>query len=373
MPSPYAGSWCVRAVECERLGGVELSTLVRREWPDPPPGHFAAPTLGLPPQSTLRALHAELEVWAGGDASALGYDTAVQRCRELYAKLVAVPEEWVAVGNQVSVAVGLVAAALPDGAEVVCPDGDFASVVYPFLVHADRGVTVRQVPLHQLAEQVGSTTTLVAFSLTQSATGEVADAETVREAAKQAGAITLCDLTQATGWLPVDATRYDVTVCGGYKWLCNPRGTAFVTVRPECMDRIRPLFAGWYAGESRWDSIYGPHMELASTARRFDISPAWHSWVGAVPALEALTSISASEVHAHDVGLADLFRKRVGTDPTGSAIVALPDPTGAAAQRLHDAGCTVSARAGNVRLGFHLWNTEADVDLAAQAYAPGSR
>ncbi|MQA02911.1 MAG: aminotransferase class V-fold PLP-dependent enzyme [Streptosporangiales bacterium] len=346
---------------------MELSQLVRREWPEPPPGHFAAPTIGLPTQSTLRALHTELEVWAGGDASAPGYDTAVERCRELYAKLVGVPGEWVAVGNQVSVWAGLVAAALPDGADVVVPAGDFSSVVYPFLVHADRGVRVRHVPLAELADAVRTETTLVAYSLAQSATGEVADADAVRDAATAAGALTMCDVTQAAGWLPVDASRFDITVCGGYKWLCHPRGTAFLTVRPERLDWLRPLYAGWYAGESRWDSIYGPEMQLASTAQRFDISPAWHCWVGAVPALELFTSVPPAEVYAHDSALADLLRKRVGADPTGSAIVTLPDPEGSAAEKLRAAGCAVSARAGNVRLGFHLWNTEADVDLAVAA------
>src|SRR5690606_38407589 len=157
-------------------------------------------------------------------------------------------------------------------------------------------------------------------SLVQSATGEVADAAAVREAARAVGARTCCDLTQAAGWLPVDASAYDVTVCGGYKWLCQPRGTAFLTVGPELLPRLRPLFAGWYAGEDRWASIYGPAMELASDARRLDVSPAWHSWVGAVPSLEVLTSVSTSDVYAHDAGLADALRVRLDLPPTGSAI-----------------------------------------------------
>lgn len=346
---------------------MDLGQVVAQEWPAPPPGHFAAPTIGLPPQSTLRALREELAVWAGGHASAPGYDAVVQRARELYARLVGVPDSWVAVGSQVCVAAGLVAAALPDGAEVVCPEGDFSSVVFPFLVHADRGLTVRHVPLRQLPEEIGPRTELVAFALVQSATGEVADADAIREAAGRVGATVFCDVTQAAGWLPVDSAAFDLTVCAGYKWLCHPRGTAFLTVRPDIADRIRPLHAGWYAGEPRWDNIYGPEMQLAGNAWRFDVSPVWHAWVGAVPALELITSLSAADVYAHDTGLADLLRKRVGLDPTGSAIVTLPDPEGAVERRLRDAGCVASARAGNVRLGFHLWNTEADVYLAVRA------
>lgn len=345
---------------------MQLPDLVAREWPEPPPGHFAAPTIGLPPRSTVDALRSALTTWAEGDASAPGYDASVQRARELYADLVCVPADWVAVASQVSAFAGVVAASLPDGAEVVCPHGDFSSVVFPFLVHADRGVTVRQVPLDGLADEVGPRTSAVAYSLVQSATGAIADAAAVREAASRVGALTFCDVTQAAGWLPVDAAAYDVTACGGYKWLCNPRGTAYLTVRPDVLDRLRPLYAGWYAGEDRWASVYGPDMHLAASARRLDASPAWHSWVGAVPSLEVLTTLPRADVHAHDAGLADALRERLSLAPTGSAIVTVPDPSGAAERSLRESGCTVSARAGNVRLGFHLWNTHGDVDVAAK-------
>ena len=102
-------------------------------------------------------------------------DRAVVRAREAYARIAGVPASWVAAAPQVSVLVGLVAAALPDGAEVVLPEGDFASLVFPFLVHADRGVTVRHVPLDRLAASVGPRTTLVAYSAVQSADGRIAD------------------------------------------------------------------------------------------------------------------------------------------------------------------------------------------------------
>lgn len=337
------------------------------EWPAARTGYLNAASIGLPPRRTTQVLHAALDAWATGTVSAPDYDASVERARELYAGLAGVPEPWVAVVPQVSVAVGLVAASLPDGAEVVCPLGDFSSVVFPFLVHADRGVRVRQVPLAALADEIRPGTTLVTFSLVQSADGSIADAAAVCEAAARVGAMTCCDLTQAAGWLPVDAGAFDVTVCGGYKWLCQPRGTTYLTVRPEVTERIRPVHAGWYAGESRWDSTYGPEMHLASDARRFDVSPAWFAWVGAVPALELLTEIGVETVHDHDVRLADLLRTRLGLPVAGRAVVAMPDPDGSAATALRAAGCTVASRAGNVRLGLHAWNTEADVDLAARA------
>ena len=104
-----------------------------------------------------------------------------------------------------------VAASLPAGAEVVVPVDDFASVVFPFLVHRDRGVVVHQVPLAEVADQIRSSTTVVAFSLVQSADGRLADLDAILDAARRHGALTVCDTTQAVGWLPVAATSMDVT------------------------------------------------------------------------------------------------------------------------------------------------------------------
>ncbi len=333
----------------------------------PVPGYLDAATLGLPPAQVLTALRGALDEWQAGRSCPVAFDAFVTRSRAAYARIVGVPASDVAVGAQASVLMGLLASSLADGAEVLAVHGDFASVVFPFLVHADRGVTVRQVPLAALADEVRTSTTVVVYSLVQSADGRVADAASVRASARRVGALTVCDTTQAVGWLPVAAGADDVTVCSAYKWLCAPRGAAFLTVRPEVAARIRPTGAGWYAGESVWASVYGPDMHLAADARRFDVSPAWHVWVGAAAALDLFAAVDGEEVRRYDVRLADGLRERLGLEPAGRAVVSLPDPDGARRSALEAGGCRVAGRAGLVRLAFHVWNDDADVDLAAAA------
>ncbi|WP_246280580.1 aminotransferase class V-fold PLP-dependent enzyme [Cellulomonas humilata] len=331
----------------------------------PVPGYLDAATCGLPARATVDAMRDALDTWQAGDADLAVYDEAVAASRAAFARLVGVDPSWVAIGSQTSALVGLVASSVPDGAEVLVVDGDFASVVFPFLAHADRGVTVRQVPL---ADEVRTSTHTVAFSLVQSRDGRIADVDAIRTAAAAAGAVTVCDVTQAAGWLPVDATAFDVTVCASYKWLSAPRGTAFLTVRPDVLDRLRPTSAGWYAGEDIWSSVYGPHMVLATDARRLDVSPAWLCWVGAVPALELFADAPADDVHRYAVGLADAFRAGLRLEPGGSAIVALPDDAaGSRRARLAAQGVRAAGRGGGVRLAFHVWNDADDVARAVAA------
>ena len=328
-------------------------------------GYLAACTLGLPVDATRDALRRDLDAWEHGTSSAMEYTAVVERARGHAATLLGVDSSRVATGSQVSVFAGLAAAAAPKDAEIICIDGDFSSVVAPFLARGD--LRVRHVPVSTLADAVSPETWMVAYSLVQSATGEVADAASVTTAARDADALTLVDTTQATGWLPTTDLEGDLVVCHAYKWLSAPRGAAFAAFSDRALAQIAPLTAGWYAGADPWASCYGPDLHLAADATRFDVSPAWHAWAGAEAALDFATSLDADAVHDHALGLANAFRARIGEPAGDSAIVSWLDDEGRDLAALTAAGITASGRAGRARVAFHLWNDEEDVDLAAGA------
>jgi selenocysteine lyase/cysteine desulfurase len=327
---------------------------------DPQPGWLNTASYGLPPRTAWDALQAALADWRVGAGSWEGWDAATGEARASFARLTGVPVADVAVGAQASQMLAPIAAALPGGARVVVPEVEFTSNLFPWLVHRDR-LTVTTVPAGRLAEAVAAGCDLVAFSLVQSSTGEVADYPAVVAAARSAGATVVVDASQACGWLPFDAGLADVVVVSAYKWLMCPRGTAFAYLSPGVRERVRPLAAGWYAG----DSYYGPDMRLHPDARRFDVSPAWFSWVAAAPALAVVEQIGVAAIHEHDVALANRFLTGLGRPPADSAIVTVDVPD--ASERLAAAGVRAAVRAGRVRASFHIYTTEADVDLALDA------
>jgi len=319
---------------------------------------------GLPPRRSWTALQQALAQWRAGTAQAVAYDLPLAAARSSYARLAGVDPSVVAVGSQVSVFAGLIAANLPGGSEVLTATGDFTSILFPFYAQSGRGIRVREVPLERIAESITSRTTLVAVSAVQSADGRVADLDALYAASGATGARVLLDTTQAVGWLPVDASRFAYTACGGYKWLLSPRGTAYFTINPALSDDLTPHFAGWYAGQDPWSSIYGGPLRLASDARRFDVSPAWHAWVAAAPAVRLLAQVGTPSLHRHALGLANRFRAAIGLEPGDSAIVSLATD-GAAADAMAAARITGSARAGRLRLSFHVSTSDQDADLAA--------
>ncbi|HEY2258950.1 MAG TPA: aminotransferase class V-fold PLP-dependent enzyme [Solirubrobacteraceae bacterium] len=320
---------------------------------------------GLPPRPAWEALQSALADWHGGSTSWEQWGQSTEGSRAAFARLAGVDVERVAVGSTVSELVGLVATALPDGARVVVPDVEFTSTLFPFLVQ--ERLDVRTVPTAELADAVGQGADAVAFSAVQMSTGEVADVEAIRSAADSQGALTLCDATQALGWLPLEAGDFDAVVCGAYKWLMSPRGTAFLSVSERVLDSAVPHSAGWYAGQDVHSSYFGPPLRLATTARRLDVSPAWFSWIGTQPALELVEEIGVQAIHRHNVALANRFRAGIGLEPGESAIVSADLP--GAAERMRSAGIIVAERGGLLRTSWHLYNDERDVERVLEVLA----
>jgi selenocysteine lyase/cysteine desulfurase len=319
---------------------------------------------GLPPRPAVEAVERVIEEWRGGRTPWETWTQEVGVARERFARLVGCRPEEVATGATVSEFVGLVAASLPDGARVAVPEVEFTSNLFPWLVHAER-LDVVTVPLDGLADAVDEQTTLVAVSAVQSSNGRVADLAAIAEACRAHHARLFVDATQACGWLPLADHDYDFLVAHSYKWLLSPRGATFFVVRKERLDELKPLHASWWAGDDPYGAYYGPPLRLAGNARRFDTSPAWFSWVGAAPALEALERIGIERIHAHDVELANRFRAGMELEPADSAIVSVDVENGP--EKLERAGIRAAVRAGGLRVSFHVYNTADDVDAALDA------
>jgi len=320
---------------------------------------------GLPPRPAWDALQTALADWRDGRTSWEHWQEETDVARAAFARLVHVPTEQVTVSANVSSLIGLVAASVPDGSRVLTPEVEFTSAFFPFLAQAHRGVSVRYAPAAALVDAIDADTDVVVFSAVQMATGDVADLNALVAAAEEHKVLTIVDATQAVGWLPIDASRFDVFVVAGYKWLLTLRGTAYMALRPAVLERLIPISAGWYAGEVPFETYFGPPLRLAASARRLDTSPAWHSWIVAAQSLAVLEQVGTEEIARHNLALANSFRKGLGLEPSNSAIVYCDVEN--AAEKLARADIRAAVRDGRLRTSWHLYNTDADVERTLDA------
>lgn len=330
-------------------------------------GYLNTASIGVPPPAAVEAVAAVTAAWANGKLTFGGWFSETQLTRASIATLLAVPQEWVSLGSSSAPLLGSVAAGLPDGARVLAPENEHNSNLIPYVNQAHRGVTIELVKLSELAERVTLDTTLVSCSAVQSLTGEVADIVAIRAATAACGALFCLDASQGCGWLPLSGASADVIVCSMYKWLCTPMGGAFMVMRPEVAARFRPVTPSWASMEDPAAPPYGADMRMPPSGRKFDTVPNLISMIAARQSIDALLSIGVDTIHRHDVALANRFRAGLKLAPSNSAIVALPWE--GAAKRLAAAGVVATEWRGNLRLSFHVYNDESDVDAALDVLA----
>ena len=174
----------------------------------PAPGlvYLDTATYGLPPRPTVEALRRFIAAWSDGTGDWIAdWDQPSDRCRTDFADLIGARPADIAGIPAASVGVGVVTSALQPGDEIVVPEDEFTSTLFPLLVASRRGCRIHEVPFERLADEVSPHTRLVATSLVQMQTGRTADLRAICDAAERVGASVLIDATQGIPFVDVSS------------------------------------------------------------------------------------------------------------------------------------------------------------------------
>jgi kynureninase len=188
-----------------------------------------------------------------------------------------------------------------------------------------------------VARALGPDVALVILSAVNYRSAAIVDLATVTSAARDAGALVLWDLSHAAGSVPVElgSNRIDLAVGCTYKYLnAGPGAPAFLSVRRELQDELRPPIQGWFAQRDQFEM--GPTFE-----RRGGIA----GWLIGTPGIVGLAVAEAGIALAAEAGIDRIRAKAIAL--TEYAI------------ELHDAwlaplGCTVGSPRDARRRGAHV-------------------
>ena len=338
-----------------------------------------AGTDGPVPAAAVRAATEALESEAADGRYQPHFEArfaAQDELRKLYAELLGCAPAEVALKTSTSEGLGTVLAGLDlgPGDEIVTSDTEHPGLIGPLIAARDRGVTIRAVPLSDVADAVTDRTALVACSHVSWMTGELAPA-----ALEDAGVPVVLDGAQGIGAIPVDVKQLGVAAyaASGQKWLCGADGTGMLYVEPSFAERVRvlaPSFISFADHHARFDAA------LHADARRFDTaSLSREATALSLAAARVLTGPGIDAVHARAAGLAAQLadsltaRARAVAPRDRTTLVSWEDPDPPATRaRLAGLGVIVRDLPGTpfLRASVGAWNDEGDLERLLSAAAP---
>jgi selenocysteine lyase/cysteine desulfurase len=229
-----------------------------------------------------------------------------------------------------------------------------------------RGVSIREVPLEQIASAVDARRTrLVACSHVGWVSGRLAPRELA-----ELDVTVLLDGAQGVGAIPCDVRTLgcDAYAGAGQKWLCGPDGTGMLYVSPTLRERLEVSRRG-YANLS--DPNAGLAAKLHEDGRRFDtLMLSAEALACALEAVRVLERAGRHEVHARACALAArlvelLSEHGYEVAPRGATTLvsfASEDPVGER-ERLSEQGVIVRDIPGRpwLRASVGAWNDEDDL------------
>jgi len=122
--------------------------------------------------------------------------------------------------------------------------------------------------IEALFEGVTDRTRVIFISHITSPTGLIFPVEEICRRARQAGLLTIVDGAHAPGQIPLDLTAIGADIYTGacHKWLCAPKGSAFLFARKEVQSWLEPLVVSWgYQSDHPGESQYIDYHEWQGT------------------------------------------------------------------------------------------------------------
>lgn len=243
--------------------------------------HFNNAGSSLSPQPAHEALltHLALEQEIGGYEAAVAAAPLIENFYFAFATLLNCSASEIAWANNATEAWNTAFHAIPlqEGDRILTGQSEYASNFMSFLhLQKHRNVQVEIIPnnaqgsicLERLETAITPAVKLIALTHAPSQSGTIHPAIEVGRLARKHDILYLLDACQSAGQIDLDVMQIGCHMLAGTgrKYLRGPRGTGFLYVSKECLDRIEPFNIDMHS--ARW--LNNDSYEFEEGARRFE-------------------------------------------------------------------------------------------------------
>ncbi len=299
--------------------------------------HFNNAGAALPPQPVLEAQvrHLEREAQIGGYEAAAEAEPQLRRTYDALARMLGCDPDEVALVENATRAWDMAFYAMPfePGDRILTSRAAYASNHIACLQVAERtGAEVEVVPstehgeidVDELRALMDDDVAMIALTHVPTNGGLVNPAAEVGTVAQEAGVPFLLDACQSAGQMPLPVDEIGCTMLSatGRKYLRGPRGTGFLYVQSDWIERLEPPLLDLHAATWTGPDTY----EIQPDARRFET---WESYVA------GQVGLGVAVEYALDLGLDTIFDRNQSL--AGTLRAALREVPGVT---VHDVGRT---------------------------------
>ena len=341
------------------------------------------------------AMRSYLDSWHQGGSPWELWVEQVERLRARFAASIGADADEIAVTPSASAGINAIASALAfDGrrSHVVIGDFEFPTMAQVWLAQERRGAVIRRaraeadtLPLAGYDAVIDGRTLIVPATHVCFRNGHRTDIGGLVRLAHERGAYVFLDDYQRTGSGPIDvhALGVDFMVTGCLKYLLAAAGIGFLYVRRDLIEPLEPTFTGWF-GRVNPFAFRIDALDWPPGANRFESgTPPVPNAYAALAALELLDRIGydvvGRQVHrlagryasaARDRGF--VVRTPAAPGCRGPLVVVQSLDGPSLVMKLAARGIIASCRGNGLRVAFHAYNTDGDVDAVVSALAAES-
>jgi cysteine desulfurase / selenocysteine lyase len=351
-------------------------------------------THGPLPTRTVEAINHVASLWQCPpemrDSERVETITAVRQ--NIAAMICGSPENVAFTGN-LAESISLAASGIDwrPGDNVVIPEFEFPSVVYPFVGVQHRGVEVRVAPkgadgftsLANVESLMDGRTRAVALSHVEFRDGYRNDLAALGELCRAHDALSIVDVTQSLGpcLIDVEATGIDVVAAHGYKWLMSSYGGGVLHLSDRAIERIRPTYVGRLSVDQHYEIIDYDLTWRAGAARYQTGGMNWLVHAALRASTDLIRTIGVEAITRHTLALTGHLIDRVQRKGFivmsnqdirhRSAIVSVSTGDQARDARivsdLESLRISVCMRGRGIRVSPYFYNTVDEMDALAEA------
>jgi selenocysteine lyase/cysteine desulfurase len=353
--------------------------------------YFLSHSVGLMPDSTKRAIESTfLDGWhRGGEHIWPLWLDSINKFKASLGDLFNIEGTGFCPQSNVSSSLTKVMGALPvrrGKQAILMSEHDFPSMAFVVQQATKLGYQIKRIPKqanHQdvdvwndhMTDDVGCVfVTHVHYN-----TNQLIHVDTIGQIARQKEIVSIVDVAQSVGIVPIDILTWDVDIVLGscIKWLCGGPGAGFMWVHSRLVDSLSPTDVGWFSHENPFEFDVN-NFEYASGSTRFwGGTPSVLPYVIAANSIEQQLKIGIGNIRRHNQALCLEVMSHINegdivspldVKQKGGTLVLKFDHQEQVIKQLTDANILFDSREYGLRLSPHIYNDCGDIEKLIQCF-----